>query len=114
MKTQPTKPPLDPRDWHPADVKAALNKAGWTLRSLGMAHSLGPNSLKVVLQMPWPNAERIIAQAIGVPPQLIWPSRYDPTGHPNRPRGRRRKVSHLRKHNSTSQGGEGWQNTRRI
>ncbi|WP_233358209.1 helix-turn-helix domain-containing protein [Vibrio cholerae] len=26
--------------------------------------------------MPWPKGERIIAEAIGMTPQEVWPSRY--------------------------------------
>lgn len=65
-----------PKDWHPADVVAALRKAGWSLRRLGVAHGYSPCSLKNVLVMRWPKAERIVADALGVKPEEIWPSRY--------------------------------------
>lgn len=64
------------KDWHKADIKAALEKAGWTLRTLSETHGYAPGSLVEALRRPWPRAERIIAQAIGRTPQEIWPSRY--------------------------------------
>lgn len=77
------------KDWHPSDVKAALDKADWSLRQLGFAHGYtGDSSLSEVLRRPWPKAERIVAEAIGTTPQAIWPSRYDAKGVPNRPMGR--------------------------
>ena len=45
-----------PKNWHRADIVAALKKKGWSLRAL--------------------KGERIIAAAIGVKPEEIWPERY--------------------------------------
>lgn len=64
------------QDWHPAQVIAALRMAGWSMRRLGMTHGYSPTSLKNVLVTRWPKAERIVAEAIGVSPETIWPSRY--------------------------------------
>lgn len=76
-------------DWHPADVKAALAKAGWSMRQLGFHHGYrGDSSLGEVFRRPWPRVEKLIADAIGVPAQEIWPSRYGEDGRPNRRRGR--------------------------
>ncbi|EGH8691112.1 helix-turn-helix domain-containing protein, partial [Salmonella enterica] len=38
---------------------------------------LSPDSLRNVFTRSWPRAERIIADALGITPQEIWPSRYD-------------------------------------
>lgn len=73
-------------DWHPADIVAALRKAGWTLRKLDQANGYRPNAVQHALRQPYPKAERIIARAIGVEPHEIWPSRYDADGRPSRPR----------------------------
>lgn len=71
-----TKKPA-PQDWHKADIKAALEKAGWTLRKLAIHHGYAsPTTIKDALHRPWPKGERLIAEAIGIPPELIWPSRY--------------------------------------
>lgn len=64
-------------DWHRADVVAALKKNGWSVRALSMAHGLSPNTLKTALGMPYLKGEKIIADAIGITPQEIWPNRYE-------------------------------------
>lgn len=71
----PKKQPF--KDWHRADIKAALEKAGWSLSRLSKHHGYASrNTLKNALDKPWPKAERLIAEAIGIPPEEIWPSRY--------------------------------------
>jgi Ner family transcriptional regulator len=65
----------DPLDWHPADIVASLRKAGWSLRRLSHYHGYTPTALGTALSRPWPKAERLIAEAIGVSPETIWPSR---------------------------------------
>lgn len=64
------------QDWHRADIKAALEKKGITLRMLSINSGLGRDTIKNALDRKWPKGERIIANAIGVPPSVIWPSRY--------------------------------------
>ncbi|EAM2669709.1 transcriptional regulator, partial [Salmonella enterica] len=64
------------QDWHRADIKSALEKRGITLRDLSRQAGLSPDSLRNVFTRSWPRAERIIADALGVTPQEIWPSRY--------------------------------------
>lgn len=73
-------------DWHPADIVAALRKKGWSLRQLSTHHHLSPGTLKGAIQAPYPNGEKLIADAIGIKPWEIWPSRYDSDGQPNRGR----------------------------
>lgn len=63
-------------DWDPADIVAELRKAGWSLRQLSFAHGYRTNALKHALRRPYPRAERIIAEALGMGPETIWPSRY--------------------------------------
>jgi len=74
-----------PEDWHPAEVVAALRMKGYSLRALATLNGYGnANSLTSALRRPYPLAEGIIAEAIGVEPTRIWPSRYGPDGKPNR------------------------------
>jgi Ner family transcriptional regulator len=80
--------PVDPSDWHPADVLAALKKRGLTLAGLSIAHGYHPTAAGKALKRPWPTMEAIIAKHLDLPPQAIWPSRYDPHGAP---RARTRK-----------------------
>ena len=65
-----------PIDWHPADIKAELQKKNLTLRALSVANDLHPDSLKNALRTDYPRGERIIAAALGFKPEVIWPSRY--------------------------------------
>jgi len=64
-------------DWHPADIKAALEKAGWSLRGLSRHHGYSATVLAEALRSSYPKAQGLIADAIGVEPELIWPSRYE-------------------------------------
>lgn len=78
------------QDWHTADIKAALEKSGWSLRQLSIAHGYAPDALKNVLRTTgWPRAEAIIARVIGVAPHVIWPSRYRMDGTPRSGRNER-------------------------
>lgn len=65
-------------DWHPADVMAALRKTPerWSLRGLSLAHGYSANAVGEALRRPWPAVERIVADALGMEPWDIWPSRY--------------------------------------
>ena len=63
-------------DWHPADILAALVKRGHRLSSLSVRNGYHPTAVGKALRAPWPRAERIIADALGVEPNMIWPSRY--------------------------------------
>ena len=76
-----------PFDWHPADVLAALKKRGRTLAGLSIAHGYHPTAAGKALKRSWPAMEAIIAHELGIPPQRIWPTRYDAGGEPvGRPR----------------------------
>jgi Ner family transcriptional regulator len=67
---------MEREDWHRADVIAGLKKRGWSMASLSRKHGLQSGTLYNALVAPWPKGERLIADAIGVTPQDIWPSRY--------------------------------------
>lgn len=88
----PTKPAkkANQKDWHPADIVAAVHKRGLTLRKI--AKQAGVSQTTVVKAMRQRNApgEVRIAKAIGVPPHIIWPSRYDPDGFRKHTGGRGR------------------------
>jgi Ner family transcriptional regulator len=69
-------------DLHPADILAALKKRGQSLAGLSVANGYHPTAAGKALKQPWPAMERLLAAALGVPPQTIWPSRYDDRGRP--------------------------------
>ncbi|SIO94826.1 MULTISPECIES: helix-turn-helix domain-containing protein [Vibrio] len=64
------------KDWHRADIVAALRKKGLSLTSLSIDAGLAPGTLKNVMRVKYPKAEEIVATALGVEPSVIWPSRY--------------------------------------
>lgn len=70
------KTPHPGRDWHPAEVVAAVRMAGTSLRQLSIENDLGEHTLKDCLRRSYPRAEAIVAAAIGKLPAEIWPSRY--------------------------------------
>lgn len=63
-------------DWHRADIVAALHKRGWSIASLAREHGLSPSTLRSALDKAYPKSERIIAKAIGIEPEVIWPDRF--------------------------------------
>jgi len=80
MRTHPAPQKPTPQDWHPADIVAALWKRRTSLIRLSRLNDYAGGSLRVALRRPWPKAEKIIADYIGVPAQQIWPSRYHADG----------------------------------
>lgn len=63
-------------DWHKADIIAALHKKGTSLAALSREANLAPSTLANALTRPWARGELMIARAIGLVPEQIWPSRY--------------------------------------
>lgn len=76
-------------DWHKADIVAVFRKRGMSLQRLARLHGYAVDSAHGALHRPWPKFERLIAEALGVQPQDIWPSRYHPDGAPKSGRGER-------------------------
>lgn len=80
MATNPAKK-ASQEDWHPAKVKMELHMRGITLSGLAEAHGLTSSStLSAALTRSYPANEKRIADAIGVHPKIIWPSRYNEDG----------------------------------
>ena len=63
-------------DWERVDIVYALKKKGTTLAELSRQAGLNSRTLNNALDRRYPKGERIIAEAIGVNPEVIWPSRY--------------------------------------
>ncbi|HFK5647217.1 TPA: helix-turn-helix domain-containing protein [Enterobacter ludwigii] len=66
-------------DWHSADIIAALKKRGTSMAALSRKAGLASSTLANTLNRHWPKGERLIAEALGVAPEQIWPSRYRKT-----------------------------------
>lgn len=64
------------KDWHHADIIAALKKRGLTLAQLSRQSGLSSTTLSNALVRPWTKGEYIIASALEIDPAKIWPSRY--------------------------------------
>lgn len=89
------------KDWHKADIICGLWKRGTSLEKLGREHHYAQGALKLCIYRPWPKCERIVAEALGVTPQEIWPSRYHEDGSPKSGRGERGIGRYKRKSSST-------------
>ncbi|EPN8619371.1 helix-turn-helix domain-containing protein [Escherichia coli] len=63
-------------DWHPADIIAGLKKRGTSLSALSRQAGLASSTQANALTRRWPKGERLIAEALDVAPENIWPSRY--------------------------------------
>ncbi|HBI10803.1 helix-turn-helix domain-containing protein [Franconibacter pulveris 1160] len=63
-------------DWHTADIIAGLKKKGTSLAAESRKAGLASSTLANALTKRWPKGERLIAQALGVKPEEVWPSRY--------------------------------------
>ncbi|GAL44502.1 MULTISPECIES: helix-turn-helix domain-containing protein [Citrobacter] len=64
------------QDWHSADIIAALKKRGMSLAAVSRNAGLASSTLANALTRHWPKGERLIAEALDVAPEDIWPSRY--------------------------------------
>lgn len=75
------------KDWTPGRVKMELHDAGMTLAGIAEAAGLtSSSSLSAAFTRSSPAAEKRIAEALGIHPKDIWPSRYFPDGE-RRPQG---------------------------
>ncbi|MFV0449659.1 MAG: transcriptional regulator [Vibrio sp.] len=63
-------------DWKDEFILAALKSNGWDYSTLGEANELAKTTLRNAVRAPWPKGEGIIASALGLKPEDIWPSRY--------------------------------------
>lgn len=76
------------QDWLPAYIIYQLALKGMTVRRLSLQRGYSSSALNMALRQPWLKAEKIIADFLGVPPETIWPSRYNWNGTgKRRPRG---------------------------
>lgn len=69
-------------DWAWPKVKERIESSGTTLSAVARAIGRTPAAAWQVKRKPIPTLQSAIAAAVGVPPQIIWPSRYDHRGHP--------------------------------
>ncbi len=70
-----------------------LQLQGQTLAGLAHAHGVTRQCLYHVFKAPYPNMERLLAEAVGMKPQVLFAERYGADGLPARRIGRPKKVS---------------------
>ena len=62
--------------WHRADIKAGLEKRGWTLTRISRVLDMESRTAARVFYARWPAMEAAIGHILNVPPHVIWPDRY--------------------------------------
>lgn len=80
MKTYSAPKKASQGDWHPADIVAALHKRGLTLREVARQHGVTHETVIAALRNRRAPSEKRIADALGIHPMVIWPTRYEPDG----------------------------------
>ena len=63
-------------DWHRKFIVAELQIKGTSISALARANNVCRSTIANALIAPYPKSERIIAEALGLEPAEIWPSRY--------------------------------------
>lgn len=87
--TQIIRDPAKRRAW----VKYQFHLQGRSMAQLAAEVGVERCTLYWVFKRPYPRMERIVADALGMTPQELFPERYDALGLPNRTIGRPRKYS---------------------
>ncbi|GKX57444.1 transcriptional regulator [Leminorella grimontii] len=64
------------KDWPSEAIIGALKRKGFDLRDIEKERGLKEGSVRNVFYRKCPSYQVAIAQKIGVPPAVIWPSRY--------------------------------------
>ncbi len=64
------------QDWHKSKIILALKQKGTSLAFESRKAGYMSNTLANALTRPWTKGEQIIASALDIPPEQIWPSRY--------------------------------------
>ena len=69
-----------PNDKSPEEIQYLLNRAGWTFRAVDRHFGLTLGTASKSAGYPHLHGELAIAEALGLSPRQIWPSRYNPFG----------------------------------
>lgn len=69
-------------DWHHEDIKAELRKRGGSLADIARQEGVSRSALsRITRKGRSRRLEKAIAQALGIQPEEIWPSRYPRNGN---------------------------------
>ena len=70
-----------PGDWPAQRIRDAIREKGISQAALARSAGLAESSVRTALiDLYQPRAEAAVAELLGVPAHLIWPSRYFPDG----------------------------------
>ncbi len=99
--------PRKRRSW----VIYRLHSQGRTLAEVAEAHGVTRQCLYHVFNAPYPHMEKLVAEAVGLRPEVLFAERYDADGQPARRKGRPRKIScHGKDHKrKDARSGKPWQ-----
>lgn len=76
------------RSW----VLYQVHQQGRSLAQIGRENGVATRAnLYETFRKPYPKVEKVLADAVGLTPQQLFPERYDADGLPNRPMGRPKK-----------------------
>lgn len=67
---------IEKQDMHRKRIVFELHMRDLTVKELSLKAGLGASTLSNVFSRKWPKAEKIVAEALDMKPQEIWPSRY--------------------------------------
>jgi Ner family transcriptional regulator len=71
---------MDNTNWDKHAIKAEIHRQGSSLSALARDHDYQPSTLRAALFKPHTQANRIIAEFIGVPMDALWPRWFDRDG----------------------------------
>ena len=77
--------PIKRRAW----VKYQVHLQGRSMAQVAAEAGVRRQTLYQTFLLPYPRMEKIIADAVDLTPQVLFPERYDADGLPNRGKGRR-------------------------
>lgn len=72
--------------YHPADIKAEIEKRGKTLAELSQQFGLNAGAVSQALKRPYKGGEIAISEFLKIPVHLLFPTRWDMKGNRVRPR----------------------------
>ncbi|MBP5857254.1 helix-turn-helix domain-containing protein [Marivibrio halodurans] len=64
-------------DKSPEEVRYLLNRKGLTFADVDRLHGLKSGIARQTARHPHVHGEQALAEAVGLTPQQLWPSRYD-------------------------------------
>ena len=65
-------------------IKYQLNLSDLSLRKLALSKGVKPQTISKCRHIPYPKMEKVLADAVGLKPQELFPDRYYSNGLPNR------------------------------